>query len=97
MAIWYHSATEKPHDVPGEVGIQKRLCFVDHLLHSRVTSTDSESDVYDVPDLELTPAPAQPDVFTATPRLEPESTSMPVAVRHSNREIRAPHRLIEEL
>ena len=80
-----------------KLGFRKRLCHVDHLLHTRVPSTDSESDVDDVPDLELTPAPAEPDVSTPTPRLESESTSMPVAVRRSTREIRAPHRLIEEL
>ena len=69
MAIWYHSATEKPCDVPGEFGSQNRFYHVDDLLHSRVTSTDSESDVDDVPDLQLTPAPAEPDVSTPTLRL----------------------------
>ena len=70
---------------------------MDHLLHSRVTSTDSEPDVDDVPDLELTPAPAESHVSTPTPRFKSASTSMPVAVRCSARQIRAPHRLIEEL
>ena len=67
-------------------GSQKRFCHVDHLLHSRVTRTDSESDVDDVPDLELTPAPAEPDVSTPTLRYESDSTTMPVAVRRSTRE-----------
>ena len=66
MAIWYHSATEKPCDI---LGSRNRFCHVDHLLHSRVTSTDSESDFDDVPDLQLTPAPAEPDVSTPTLRL----------------------------
>ena len=74
-----------------------RLCHVHHLLHSRVTSTDSEPEVDDVSDIELTPAWAEPDVSTLTPRSESEGTSMLVAVQHSTREIRAPHRLIEEL
>ena len=77
-----------------KLGSQKRLCHVNHLLHSRLTSTDSDSNVDDVPDLELTHAP---DVSTPTPRLESKSTTMPVVVQHSTREIRAPHRLIEEL
>ena len=79
-----------------KLGSQKRLCHVDHLLHSRMTSTNSESDTDDLLDLQLTPASAEPDVSSCTPRLESESTSMPVAMRRSTRKIRTPHRLIEE-
>ena len=39
----------------------------------------------------------KPEVSNATLRSESEGTSMPVAVRRSTREIRAPQRLIEEL
>ena len=70
---------------------------MDHLLHTRVTSTDSEPDVDDLPDIELTPARAEPDVSTPTLRSKFEGTSMPAVVQCSTGEIRAPHRLIEEL
>ena len=75
---------------------RKRLCHVDHLLHSTVTSTNSEADGDHVPDLVLIPAPAEPDALTPTPKFESESTSMSVAVQCSTRETRAPHRLFEE-
>ena len=74
MVIWHHSATEKRCDVPGGVGIPKRLCHVDQLLHSKVTSIDSEPDPDDVPDLELTPTLVEPEVSNATPRSESEGT-----------------------
>ena len=98
MVICHHGATEKPVIYLMKLGPRKRLCHVDHfLLHSTVTSTDSEPDVDDVPDLELTPAQTESDVSTATLRSEDEGTNMPVAVQHSTRDLKAPHKLIEEL
>ena len=98
MVICHNGATEKPVIYLMKLGSQKRLCHVDHfLLHSRVTSTDSEPDVDNVPDLELIPAQTESYVFTPTLRSEDEGTNMPVAVQHSTRDLRAPHRLIEEL
>ena len=64
---------------------------------ARVTSIDSEPDVDDVPDLELTPAQTESDVFNPTLRSKDKGTNMPVAVQHSTRDLKAPHRLIEEL
>ena len=62
-----------------------------------MTSTDSEPDVDDVPDLELTDIRVEPDVSTPTPGSESEGTSMPVAARCSTREIRGSHRLIARI
>ena len=53
MIIWNHGVKEKPCDIPSELRFQKRLCHVDHLLHSRVTSTDSEPNADNVSDLQL--------------------------------------------
>ena len=58
MVIWYHGTTEKPVTYLVKLGSRKRLCHMNHLLHTRVISTDDEPDVNDVPDLELTPAQA---------------------------------------
>lgn len=62
-----------------------------------MTSFNSEPDVDDVPDLELTPALVEPEVSNATLRSDSESTGMLMVVRRSSREIRAPQRLIDEL
>ena len=70
-----------------------RFCHADHLLHSAVTNIDSEQDIDDVP--ELTPVSTEPEVTDSATGSESEGVS--VTVRHSNREIRAPRRLIEEL
>ena len=59
---------------------------MDHLLHSRVTSTDSEPDLDYVPDIELTPVRTEPDVSTPTARSESEGTRMPVAVQRNTRD-----------
>ena len=53
---------------------------MDRLLHSRVTSNDSESDVDDV---SVNTCLAELDVSTPTPRSESEGTSMLVAVQCS--------------
>ena len=44
-----------------KVGSRMRLCHVDHLLRSKVTSIDSEPDVDDTP--ELTPTPVEPEAI----------------------------------
>ena len=90
MAICHHSATEKPVIYLMKLGSRKRLCHVDHF--ARVTSTDSEPDVDDVPDLELRPAQTESDVFTPTLRSKDKGTNMPVAVQHSTRDLKVPQR-----
>ena len=78
-----------------KVGSRMRFCHADHLLHSAVTNIDSEQDIEDLP--ELTPVPTKPEITDSTTRAESEGVSVPVPVRCSNQEIRAPCRLIEEL
>ena len=76
-----------------KVGSRMRLCHADHLLHSTVTNIDREQDIEDLP--ELTPVLTEPEITNSTTGAESEGVSIPVPVRHSNREIRAPRRLIE--
>ena len=76
-----------------EVGPHKRFCHADHLLHSAVTDVESEQDLDDLP--EFTPTTNEPEIAVSTATAD--SVDMPLPLRHSTQEIRAPRRLIEEL
>ena len=76
-----------------EVGPRKRFCHADHLLHSAVTDVESEQDMDDLP--EFTPTTNEPEIAVSTATAD--SVDMPLPLRHSTQEIRAPRRPIEEL
>ena len=80
-----------------KVGSRIRFCHADHLLHSAVINIDSEQDIEDLSELTCAPVMTEPEITDSTTGAELEGISVPVPVQHSNWEIRAPCRLIEEL